>query len=101
MVVRLRGQPVTRNENIKYLGVWIDDALNWSDRIEAIRQKCFAGLARLRRVRGTLPSVTKRNIYNALILLHLYYCCVLRQECGKALQVKVERIQNYDMRFNS
>ena len=41
VVVRLRGQPVTRNEKIKYLGVWIDDALNWSDCIEAIRQKCF------------------------------------------------------------
>ena len=41
----------------------------------------------------------KENIYNALVLPHLDYCCVLWQGCGRALQQRVERIQNYGMRL--
>ena len=46
--MRLKEQLVTRNEKIKYLGVWIDNVLNWSDNIRAVSQKCFAELAQLR-----------------------------------------------------
>ena len=73
--------------------------MTWRDHIEEVRRKCFGGLAKLRRLRDTLPKVTKKNIYNALVLPHLDYCCVLWQECRKALQQRVERIQNYGMRL--
>ena len=49
--------------------------------------------------KGQLPAVTKRRIYNALVLPHLDYCCVVWQECGKVLQQKNELIQNYAMRL--
>jgi len=65
----------------------------------AVRRKCFRGLAELRRLRDALPAVTKKNIYNALVLPTLDYCCVVWQECGKLLQQRVERIQNYGMRL--
>ena len=82
----MKGQEVTQSEKVKYLGLWIDEGLTWRDHIEAVRRKCFGGLAKLRRLRDALPKVTKKNIYNALVLPHLDYCCVLWQECGKALQ---------------
>ena len=43
--------------------------------------------------------MTKKRVYNALVLPHLDYCCVVWQECGKVLQQKLERIQNYGMRL--
>ena len=52
-----------------------------------------------RRHRDTLPEITKKNIYNALVLPSLDYCCVVWQEWGKRLQQKVERIQNYAIRL--
>ena len=99
VVVTLRGQEVTRSDRVKYLGVWIDEGLTWSDHIEVVRKKCFGGLAKLRRLRDSLPEVTKKNIYNALILPYLDYCCVVWQECSKTLQRSIERIQNYGMRL--
>ena len=71
-VEMLRGKLVTRNEKIKYLGVWIDDVLNWSDHIQAVCRKCSTALAQLRRLRDTLPYVTKRNIFNDLILPQIW-----------------------------
>ena len=53
----------------------------------------------LRRLRDVLPSRIKNNLYYALVLPYLDYCCVLWQECGKELQQKLERVQNYGMRL--
>ena len=99
VVVKLKGQEVARSRKVKYLGVWVDEGLTWVDHVEAVRRKCLGGLAKLRRLRDTLPAALKKNIYNALVLPHLDYCCVLWQECGIQLQKRVERIQNYAMRL--
>ena len=100
VVVKLKGQDVARSRKVKYLGVWVDEGLTWADHVEAVRKKCLGGLAKLRRLRDTLPAALKKNIYNALVLPHLDYCCVLWQECRTQLQQRVERIQNYAMRLN-
>ena len=99
VVVKLKGQDVARSRKVKYLGVWVDEGLTWADHVEAVRKKCLGGLAKLRRLRDTLPAALKKNIYNALVLPHLDYCCVLWQECRTQLQQRVERIQNYAMRL--
>lgn len=57
-------EQLPRSHVVKCLGVWIDD--RWKRHIEAVRKKCFWGLAKLRRLQGVLPPVTKRNMYNAL-----------------------------------
>ena len=98
-VVKLKGQEVSRSRKVKYLGVLVDEGLTWADDVEAVRKKCLGGLAKLRRLRDALSAALKKNIYNALVLPHLDYCCVLWQECRIQLQQRVERIQNYAMRL--
>ncbi len=95
----LDGRAVSRSESVKYLGVMVDDKLKWKEQIAAVRRKSFAGLAKIRRLRDVLPVSTKIKLYNALVLPHVDYCSVVWQECGKVLQQKVERIQNYGMRL--
>ena len=46
-----------------------------------------------------LPVVTKKRVYNAMVLPHLDYCSVVWQECTMELRKKVERIQNYGMQL--
>ena len=64
-----------------------------------MRKKCFAGLGKLKRWSGVLPSRTKKQIYNALVLPYLNYCSVVWQECSQCLRQKLERVQNYGMRI--
>ena len=99
VVVRLKGHEVTRSDRVKYLGVWVDEGLTWKDHVEAVRRECCEGLAKLRRLRDSLPAATKRKVYAACVLPHLDYCSVVWQECGKMLQKSVERIQNYAMQL--
>ena len=88
-----------RSKKVKCLGVVLDDGLTWQEQIANVRRKCFAGLAKLRRVKDVLPADTKKKIYNAIVLPHLDYCCVVWQECSVELRRKVETIQNYGMRL--
>ena len=40
--VKLRGEAIVRSKPVKYLGVWVDDELKWSEHIMAVR--CLMGL---------------------------------------------------------
>ena len=53
----------------------------------------------MRRLKDVLPVDTKTKLYNAFVLPHLDYCCVLWYECSKELQHRVDRIQNYGTRL--
>ena len=97
--VKLRGEAILRSKKVKYLGVWIDDELKWNEHIKTVRRRCLMGLDKLRRLREVLPVNIKKTLYNALVLPHLDYCCVLWQECKVELQQKLERVQNYGMRL--
>ena len=46
-----------------------------------------------------LPSTTKKQLYNALVLSHMDYCSVIWQKCSRELRQKLERVQNYGMRL--
>ena len=98
--VTLNGEQLPRRRMVKCLGVSIDDGLTWREHVDALRKKCYCGLAKLRRLRDVLPPETKKEkVYNALVLPHLDYCSVIWQECTKELQRKVERTQNYGMQL--
>ena len=80
--VEMRGQLLERGRTVKCLGVFLDIGLTWNDHIEYVRKKCFAGLGKLKKWSGVLPSRTKKQIYNALVLPYLDYCSVVLQECS-------------------
>ena len=87
--VEMRGQLLERSRTVKCLGVFLDVGLTWNDHIEYVRKKCFAGLGKLKRWSGVLPSRTKKQIYNALVLPYLNYCSVVWQECSQCLEAEV------------
>ena len=97
--VEMRGQLLERSRMVKCLWVLLDIGLTWNDHIEYVRKKCFARLGKLKRWSGVLPSRTKKQVYNALVLPYLDYCSVVWQECSQCLRQKLERVQNYGMRI--
>ena len=92
-------EEVERSKCAKCLGVMLDDGLSWREQVQQVRKKCFIGLAKLRRLRNVLPSRTKKQLYNTLVLPHLDYCSVVWQECSRELRQMLERVQNYGMRL--
>ena len=97
--VSMNNEVIERSRSVKCLGVKLDDGLNWREQVQSVRGKCFAGLAKLRRLRDVLPPKTKKQIYSTLVQPHLDYCSVVWQECSRELRRSLERVQNYGMRL--
>ena len=93
------GQPIRNEQTAKYLGVLIDDKLNWKQHIDSVAKKVGRNLGILRRVSKHLPMKTRKMLFNAIVLPHLDYCCVVWANCTKELQQKLQRLHNYGMRI--
>ena len=72
---------IAQQKWVKYLGMVIDENLNWDKHITKV--KCFANLALIRRAGSYLPTTVKKCLYNALVLPHFDYCSV---NCLELLQ---------------
>ena len=63
--------------------------------MEIIGTECqveaFHRASDLRRLKNVLPSTTKKQLYNALVLPHMDYCSVIWQKCSRELRQKLEK----------
>ena len=93
--------PLLPQKCVKYLGVLVDQELNWSQQVYYIRKKSLAALAIVRRVRFYMYLSTKVliSLYNAFVLSHLTDCCVVWHFCSSTLTNNLQRVQNYAMRI--
>ena len=57
----------------KYLGVIIDDKLNWNEQIKAINLKLSKGIGLLSKIRHFVPKTILRSLYYAFINSHMDY----------------------------
>ena len=69
--ININNEVIERSRSVKCLGVKLDDGLNWKEQVQSVRGKCFAGLAKLRRLWDVLPPKTKKQIYSVLVQPHL------------------------------
>ena len=71
------GEQIRQVDGVRFLGVWVDEALRWVGQIEKVRAK----VGRLVGVLGRAGSVVGRRclqmLYNALVLPHLQYCLMV------------------------
>lgn len=77
---------ITRQSEVKYLSVTIEEQLSWKKQVDTVRKKSLAGLGMRRRTSACLPSAaaTRCLLYNTLVLPHLDYCSAV-YHCRKAI----------------
>ena len=92
--VKVHNTPLARVNKHKYLGVHIDEFLNWRPNINATSKKISAGLAILKRVSTTIPFDTGMNMYNALVMPCFNYCSTVWGKIGQGLSDKFQKLQN-------
>ena len=77
----------------RLLGVMIDNTLSWDKHTDNVLEKCNSYLYLLSRIKRYL-SIPNRNLfYNAYILPHLDFCCVIWGNCNSSLEDKIVRLQ--------
>ena len=83
----------------KFLGVIVDEHLNWHEQVSAVACKLSRSVGVLRKLQHKLPLSALMMLYNALIKSHLYYCNIVwgstslgTLDCLLKLQKKAVRI---------
>lgn len=94
---------------MSYLGLNIDNKLNWSEHINKMSNKILPMISAVYRCRDYLTKKTKDNVYNAYFLSHFRYllpvwgmCSQINFNSVQVLQNKVLKVlHNYDRLTNT
>ncbi len=92
--ISLDQESVERVEVFKYLGVWLDEKLNFSEHIHQISKKVNKRLGLLMRIRKNITKDTALMLYKSLVVPHLEYCDVIWDTCAGILKDKIQKLQN-------
>ena len=71
--ITLNGQPLQEVDHAKYLGILIDNKLNWSHQINAVKLKISKGLGLQAKIRHYVPKDTLKSLYYSFINCHMDY----------------------------
>ena len=72
--LKLLGTKLKKVDKVKFLGVIIDDKLNWESHIEHLETKLLSSIIMIKRIIKFIPKSEYMKIYNALFQSHLTYC---------------------------
>ncbi len=71
--IRFGNTPLKKVESIKFLGVIIDERLNWKKHIQHVTCKVRGSIASLYDMRKVIPRKLKNSVYNCIVNSQLSY----------------------------
>ena len=74
IVITMNGYAINRVNSLKYLGVIIDQKLNWIEHIAYVRNKISKGVGIMFKARAVLDKKSMMNLYYLYIYPYLIYC---------------------------
>ena len=81
---------------VKFLGIWVDDKLNWSEHIDRLYKKLRSKIFLLSTVKKHFPQRLKIILYNSLYMPHINYGIIIWGN-GKNWR-KIEKSQKWALR---
>lgn len=97
--VVINREQIEQVKQIKYLGVVLDEQLNFIEHVNYICKKISKKLGVLRKVRKNISISTAVNVYNVLIKSHFDYCSSLLYMCSQSHKDRLQLLQNKAMRI--
>ena len=95
----LNNENVEQTDNVKYLGVHLDENLKFDEHVDKLVGKINRGLGILKRSSFVVEKDSLLTIYNTIILPHFDYCAVVWGSCNDTLITRLQRLQNRAMRI--
>ncbi len=90
---------VSRTNNVKLLGITVDDKLKFDIHINNICKKAVRQINVMYRFRGIFDLKEREKIHNTFILANFNYCPIVWHFCGKTSIRKIEKVQERALRF--
>lgn len=76
-LVKINNEPLEKVKTFKFLGVNLQENLQWTHHITQTCSKLSKALAMLYKVKGFLPKKSLITLYNSFFLSHLNYCSLV------------------------
>ena len=92
---------IHRKEHVQFLGIILDEFLNWKHHINYISIKLSKSVGVLSRLKYILPSNILLMLYNSIILPHLNYCDIIWGNTFKTYLDKIQILQKRAIRIVS
>ena len=100
MSIAIGGKALPVVTHTKFLGIWIDNKLNWQTHLDHLTLKLIRNTNLLKRVQNHLNMYTKKTIYYAHIYSHLVYGCTIWGNMLRNDQLeKLQKLQNTCIRL--
>ena len=101
--LNIENTPIDRVSDFNFLGLTINEHLNWKSHIDKLANKISKTMGVLNKLKHYVPLNARMIIYNSLILSHLNYCILVwgyRCERITKLQKRIVRILSLS-KYNS
>lgn len=86
-------------DKVKSLGLIVNNTLGWTDAVVNTCNRVFVTVHSLKRIQRLLPFHIKLFLVKTLVFPHFNYCCAVINDMTVALSTKLQRTQNYCIRF--
>ena len=96
--VKIDSDVIARKHHCKFLGIMIDDKLNWSEHINYIHSKLSKSLYALNCSKHLIPTSYMKTLYDSLIHSYLTYGILLWGSTYQTYMKKLEVIQKKSIR---
>ena len=88
------GRPIAVNSNVKYLGLWIDENLNFDIYLKFVKRKIAYAVGILNKLKCCFPKKILSQLYHALIYPHFLCTIPLWGSTYKSYLHKISILQN-------
>ena len=88
-------------KNMKYLGIYVDQNLNWKMHINEVSKKVSRALRMLKHRRKRISSRSFKTLYTSIVEPNLRYCCSVWGCCSKTEISRLQKLQNIAVRIIS
>lgn len=92
--VYYNSQQIELVEMFKYLGVWLDRELKWTEHINMLSKKLAQTAGVFRKISYLIPERTKRNLYFSLFHSHMIYGIAIWGASSQTAMNPLQVIQN-------
>ena len=97
--ITIDGHNALFSPTMKYLGLIIDNSLNWNDHVASIKKKVMPLIWKFSQIRYLIDQATSRLYYTSLIRPHLEYAAATLFNCSSSNCNTLETMQNRCLRI--
>ena len=85
----IAGTAIVRKSEARFLGVIVDDKLNWTSHIKAVRSRMCRYVGVMYKIKYLLPIQARLQIYHSFVQSHLNFCSLV---WGFACKSKIDSL---------